>query len=499
MILISAITLVSLSAANAQQVLSLEECRQLAVAGNKELEQARQKTVIADYDRKIALANYFPNITASGTYMYNSRNLSLISDEASQKLTNIGTAVQGKLQSEMTSLITAIMSNPAAAQEYAQYMKSPMWQTIVGKISQTDVSAALNQLGTSVNDALHFDISNVYAGVVSIQQPVFMGGKIVASNQIAALAKELSLTEYEEKKLTVELEVENSYWTVVSLAAKNKLASSYFELLERLEKDATIGVAEGVAVQSDLLAIRVKKNEAAMLQVKAENGLALSKMLLCKQLGLPLDSQIKLVDEDTEDIADAGYVTKMDMDNIISVRNETKMLNLASKIYDKKVSVVRADMMPKIALTGNYLITNPNLFNGYNKKFEGMFNVGVMLSVPILHGTENLQRTRKAKAEAQMYHLKYEDACNMINLQVEQLSRRQDESHKHLEMAKSNLDCADENLRAAMLGFSEGVITSDVALQAQTAWVKARTEYIDAGIDVQLTHSQLLKAQGQYR
>ncbi len=476
----------------AQQIISLEECRQLAIASNKELKEAGRKSEMAGYDRKIALANYFPKITASGAYMFNSRNLSLVSEEASAQLTGLGTAVQSQLSSEMQSLVQAFMADPTA-------QSSPMWQAVIGKLSHTDVSAVLNKIGTGIDDALHFDIQNVYAGVVSVQQPLFMGGKIVASNQIAELAQELARTEYDEKRIAVELEVENSYWQVVSLAAKNKLASTYLELLDCLQKDAEISVAEGVAVQSDLLAVKVKRNEAAVLKTKTVNGLALSKMLLCKQIGLPLDSCIKLVDEDDEAVPDVGYIAKRDIGEICSDRNETKMLELASRIYEKKVAVQRADYLPKIALTGNYLIMNPNLYNGFKKDFGGMFNVGVMVSIPIFHATEGYQKTRKAKAEAAIYRMKYEDACDIINVQVEQLSRSQDEALENLTMASSNLDCADENLRAAMLGFSEGVVSSDVALQAQTAWVKARTEYIDAGIEVRLNHSKLLKAQGLYR
>lgn len=476
----------------AQQVLSLDECRQLAISSSKELEEASQKNEMAGFDRKIALANYFPKVTASGTYMYNSRNLSLVSDETSAQLTGLGTSVQSRLSTEMQSLVQAFMADPAA-------QSSPMWQAVIGKLSHTDVSAALNKIGAGIDDALHFDIQNLCAGVVSVQQPVFMGGKIVASNQIAELAQELARTEYDEKRISVELEVENSYWQVVSLAAKNKLASAYLDLLDQLQKDAEISVAEGVAVQSDLLAVKVKRNEAAMLKTKTGNGLALSKMLLCKQIGLPLDSSIKLADEEDEAVPDVGYIAKRDIEEICSDRNEIKMLDLASKIYEKKVSVQRADFLPKIALAGNYLISNPNLYNGFKKDFNGMFNVGVMVSIPIFHATEGYQKARKAKAEAAIYRLKYEDACDMINVQVEQLSRSQDEALENLAAARGNLDCADENLRAAMLGFSEGVISSDVALQAQTAWVKARTEYIDAGIEVQLNHSRLLKAQGMYR
>jgi len=473
----------------AQQVLTLDDCLRMSVTGSKELEEARQKVLMSDYDRKIALANYFPKISASGTYMYNSRNLALISDETGTMLDNIGTLTQGAVASSVGAFMEATKALP----------KDAMWQAALQAMSGIDVSGALNAIGSSINQALHLDIQNVYGGIVSVQQPVFMGGKIVASNKIAGMAKELTETQYESLCQDVMSQVEQTYWQTVSIAGKKKLAQTYEELLRQMEADAEVSVAEGVAVQSDLLGIKVKHNEARTLVSRTSNGLVLSKMLLCKQIGLPLDSDITLSDENLDFIPEPEYVNGKSLAEIEADRMETRMLSLAGKIYDKKVNVAVAEMLPKIAVTGNYLITNPNLFNGYQNNFGGMFNVGVCVNIPIFHATENLQRTRKAKAEAQIYKIRYEDACQKIDLQVQQLMRQQDESRTRLIAAASNLDCAEENLRSAMLGFSEGVVETSVTLQAQTAWMQAHSEYIEAGVEAQMTHSNLLKAQGIYR
>ena len=128
----------------AQAPLTLEECRQMALRTDKGLEQSRAKIEMAAYDQKVARANYFPNVSVTGTYMYNNRDLALIGDVPSALLQNAGTLVQGEIDAAfanaagqvggtmsqaMTSLMTAIKTNPALAQEY---MSSPMWQTVLG-------------------------------------------------------------------------------------------------------------------------------------------------------------------------------------------------------------------------------------------------------------------------------------------------------------------------------------------------------------------------------
>lgn len=481
--------------ASAQQVLTLDDCHQMAVNANRELDQARQKIKMSEYDRKIAAANYFPNVSATGTYMYNSRNIALIGDETSVALQGMGDAAQQQISGQMQQLMTAIKTNPAAAQEY---MTSPMWQTVIGALSQTDVSGALNQIGAHVNEAFDMDMTNVYAGVVSIQQPLFMGGKIAASNKMASLARDLSHVQYDSMYEDVLIGVDEAYWQIVSIAQKQKLAQAYAEMLEDMMKNVEISVAEGVATQSDALTVKVKYNEAQLLLSKSKNGLALSKMLLCKQIGLPLDSDILLADERLSEVPVPLLASEKDMESIISDRPETKSLKLASGIYDQKVRIARADMMPKVALTGNYIISNPSMFNGFQNRFGGMFNAGVMVSIPLFHGTEALQKTRKAKAESAIYKSKYEDACEMINLQVEQLLKQQGEAIEQLQMTESVLDSALENLRVATIGFEEGIVNANTTLQAQAAWMKAQSEYIDAGVELQMNHSKLLKAQGEY-
>ena len=114
-----------------QQILDIEQCREMAVSNNRKLEQERIKVEMAGYDRKIARANYYPNISGTGAYMYRDKSISLISDDMSDKLTHAGDLAQGSLNEFMGNLQQAIVSNPAAA---AEYMQSPLWQTVIGAL-----------------------------------------------------------------------------------------------------------------------------------------------------------------------------------------------------------------------------------------------------------------------------------------------------------------------------------------------------------------------------
>lgn len=452
--------------ADAQQILTLEQCREMALSSDPALKATDKKREMAEYDRRTAMAYRFPDISVVGTYQYNSRNLSLLPENVSDFLQN------------------GIPAGRTATGD----------RTTIG--GQTAIGDKINGIMADIDEAFTLHTHNVFAGAVNITQPIFTGGKIANTGKMAELAKELSEAEYDAGRQEIILNVDRAYWQTVSISAKKRLAGNYADLLHMMEHDTEILEKEGMATGSDVLAVKVKANEADMLYTKAWNGLELSKMLLCKLCGLDLDTEIVLADEDREPGPTIEDVPVRSKDEIFASRPEIRSLDLAVRIYDRKTAVARADMMPQIALTGNYIITNPNMFHGYRNSFGGFFNIGVTMKIPIIHGLEASQKTKRAKAEAEMMRYSLDEAMDMVTLQVSRLHKRMEEAIETTGIAYRNLESAEENLRTATVGFNEGVITSNTLFAAQTAWLQAHTGYLDAWIDVQLSRSELLRAEG---
>ena len=437
----------------AQDVLSLDSCRTLAIANNKELLIGRTKIEAAHYQRKAAFTNYLPSISATGGYMRNQKEFSLLNDAQKGALGSVGTQMSGALQNGIQGMIT---QNPQLAQ-------NPQFMALVQSLGNIDIATPLNGLGQSLVDAFRTDTRNMYAGALTLTQPLYMGGKIRAYNKITKYAEELARQQHNSGMQEVILSTDQAYWQVVSLANKKKLAEGYLELLQKLESDVDKMIAEGVATKADGLSVKVKVNEAEMTLTKVNDGLSLSRMLLCQ---------------------------------LYAMRPELRSLELATQIYKQKVNVTRSEYLPSVALIGNYMATNPSVFNSFENKFKGMWNVGVMVSMPIWHWGERIYKVKAAKAEARITQYQLDDAKEKIELQVSQSVFKVNEAAKKLIMAEKNLEKADENLRYATLGFEEGVIPASNVLEAHTAWLSAQSEKIDAQIDVKLTEIYLKKATG---
>lgn len=463
----------------AQGILSLDSCRALAIANNKTLLIGNEKINAAHYQRKAAFTNYLPDISATGAYMCNQKEFSLLNDAQKGALSGLGTNLSGPLQQ--------------AAQVVGQL--HPELAPVLSQLGGAIVPA-LNQAGSSIVDAFRTDTRNVYAGAITLTQPLYMGGKIRAYNKITQYAEELAREQHNSGMQEVILSTDQAYWQVVSLAGKKKLAEGYLKLLQKLDSDVEKMINEGVATKADGLSVRVKVNEAEMTLTKVEDGLSLSRMLLCQLCGIDLASPITLADENLQDIRTVNVSPDFDMMAAYANRPEIRSLELATKIYHQKVNVTRAEHLPSLALMGNYMVTNPSVFNGFENKFKGMWNVGVMLQLPIWHWGEGMYKVKAAKAEARIAQYQLDDAKEKIELQVNQSAFKVNEAAKKLTMATKNMEKANENLRYATLGFEEGVIATSNVLEAQTAWLSAESEKIDAQIDVKLTEIYLQKSLG---
>lgn len=465
----------------AQNVISLDSCRALALANNKELLIAREKIDAAHYQNKAAFTSYLPNFSAVGTYMRNQKEISLLNDEQKSGLTNLGTNAANQVEGAIKQLGGI---NPELAQKLGALFSS------------FDLASPLNGIGTSIADAFRTDTRNVYAGAIMMTQPIYMGGKIRAYNKITRYAEELARSQHNTGLQEVILNTDQAYWQVVSLANKKKLAESYLQLLNKLDSDLEKMIAEGVATKADGLSVKVKVNEAEMTLTKVEDGLSLSRMLLCQLCGLDLTTPLVLADENIENLTNRTTDLPDDLSSALENRPELKSLELASHIYRQKVNVTRSEYLPSIALMGNYLVTNPSLYNGFESKFRGMWNVGVMVKLPLWHWGEGIYKTKAAKAEARISQYQLADAREKIELQVNQSVFKVNEAAKKLLMAEKNMEKANENLRYANLGFEEGVIPPSNVLEAHTAWLSAHSDKIDAQIDVKLTQVYLEKALG---
>lgn len=452
--------------------LTLDSCRNMALRNNKTLRMADEAVRGAGYERKAAFAAYLPGIDFTGGYTYNQHNIELLGADAKLPTMSFDPATQ----TFKYNVLTAPDGTP---------IKDPS----TGGYIPTEVAVI-------PKEAMSFDMHNVFAGAFTLTQPVYMGGMIKAMNDITKYAENIAVATKNAAAQDVIFGIDQSYWTVVSLAEKQRLADSFVTLVDSLRYSVNAMLEQGIATRADLLTVDVKLNEAKIMRTKVENGLSLSRMALAQLCGLPVNSDIRLADEGTKSIDTAVAPRSYDMQDVYARRNDLEIVRQSINMLGSREKLAMGAMLPKVAAFGAWSFSNPNVIHGFEKKFGGNFSVGATLTIPIWHWGQNYNHYRSTKAATNAQRLLLEDLEEKVDLQVNQARYSYNEAIKTYEMTLSNMKSAEENLRSAQLAYREGLMTTDDVIAAQTAWLAANSESIDAQIAIRLCDVYLSKVLG---
>lgn len=457
---------------SAQGTVSLDSCRNMALRNNKIIRLAEEGIRSASYEKKAAFANYLPGIDFTGGYTYNQHQIELLGEDAKLPTMSFDPATQ--------QFKYNILTTPDG---------TPIKDPSTGSLIPTEVAVI-------PKEAMQYDIHNVFAGAFTLTQPIFMGGMIKAMNDITHYAENAAVAMKNSVVQDVVYGVDQAYWTVVSLREKKRLAESFVALVDSLQQNVQALLDEGMATRSDLLTVQVSYNQAKIAQTKVDNGLSLARMALAQICGLPVHTEMILTDEGGSSDMHRTAPQEVNMSDVFARRSDLEVVRQTINVLGSREKLALGTMLPKVAAIGMYSFSNPNVIHGFEKKFGGGFSVGATVTIPLWHWGRDYNHYRATKATTNAQRLLLEDLEEKVQLQVSQAQFSFNEAYKTYDMTLSNMASAEENLRSAQLGYKEGVLTTDDVIAAQTAWLAANSEKIDAQIAIRLCDVYLSKVLG---
>ena len=272
-----------------------------------------------------------------------------------------------------------------------------------------------------VTDAMNIDMHNILAGSVTVAQPLYLGGRLSALYRSAQYSCDMQQALGNKVYDGLLIAVDAAYWQYISLLHKQQLAQQYYDLLQNLDSNVVAMVDADVATRGDVTKVRVKLNEARMDLTKADCGLELARLALCQICGLDPNGDYVFVEDST--IVTYSPLAHIDMEKICAARDDYRALCDAKGIADQGVRLARAGLLPNVVATGSYVVSNPNLYNGYQNNFGGMFTAGVAVNIPLGHPGDiyALKAAKHKRAEA-AYQV--EESKNLIRLEVNRLNHQ---------------------------------------------------------------------------
>ena len=449
---------------------TLLQCRDLALTKSATAQSEEEARLAAKYNRQAALASMFPKISANGSYMWNSKKAHLLANTTDF---TYGTATV----------------NPDGTATWT--WKSGAQGTISDAAGQLIADAY-----QAVYDKLTLDFTHVVFAHVGVTQPIWVGGRLIQMYKIAKETENMTAVESAAKHDDIIYSVDEAYWRVVSVSKKKALADQYHKLLCQLESDVRTAVEEGVATQADLLKVTTKRGEADVKKLQAENGLTLSNMALAQVCGLPLSTVFALDESGLQETT--LPIDSVNTDAAVANRAEIQLLESAEKIAKANAKLMSAGLQPNIVASAGYVYTNPNAENGMSSNWDGkgFFTAGVVVNVPIVHA-DDILRYKAAKHAANAVALKTEETRELLTLQTTQANQKLMEAQQKIALARLTQNNAAEVLRMAEESYDAGMITASELMQAQTLWLSAASDLVDAEAEAKTTETKLRKYLGK--
>lgn len=438
--------------------LTLEKCRSMANENSEVVKIADETISKANGERKAAQSAWLPNISLSATGMYNK-------NEIDQEL-----ILPTKVFDPSTGdLVPNIAINPITG------------EPIIG----SDGNPVFNSYAFMPID---ITIQGGYMASLSAEQPIYTGGKITTANKMAEIGVNMADENKNLKKIEVLYEADQMYYTYLSVKEKVVLAKKYNKLLEQLVSMVNDSYQTGMINQNELLKVQVQYNNATLQVQKAENGLELARMSLCRVIGVDFNTSIVINDSIN------GVFNYNDENNNANAANriEYRLLQKQVEMAEQNIKLVRSDYLPNAGLSVGYNYFSISLQDMDNYDSQG-FNAIASVKIPIITFGERKGKMKVVKADYQIKQYELQQAEKYLQLEIEQALLNYKDAYTRVEMTQKSLEQAQENLRISRDNYNLGMETLVNLLEAQAEWQNTYSNKIDALTDLKIKESNYLR------
>lgn len=308
--------------------------------------------------------------------------------------------------------------------------------------------------------------------------PLYTGGKISSIIEQAKLNKLLSKEGITRQNDEVVYDVKKYFYAYRLTNELYKLANTLYQRMKNLEKITKQFLEEGDSLKiktTDYLNMQVTNalisSKVAELSIKKE----LAKSALVNVMGLKYNAEVNFV-YDPEKVV----YTNVSLENIIkeahSSNSDIKKLNIALKIYDKKIDFEKASYYPDIALLANA----QRGYNSYEYSYlnENTWNVSLVANIPIFEGFKTSSKINEQKLEKNILLEKKELLKDGISLLLKHEFLKSSISYKQIQTLKNAKKLAIRNRDLNTRAYQVEAVTPKEVIEAQLTEAYVKMDYL---------------------
>ncbi len=462
--------------AYSQNVVGLNDAVETAIRQNPDLVQFREKLSQKTWDKRQALGNFLPTVSLSGGYTVLNDPLVMDLDPIRDAMIGSETKIYEKIW--LDSLTSSGATIPAPMLE----IMDSMYRAGVSK-----------KLSDSIPHFIDTVKQKCYPeAAVTITQPLFVGGRVLAGTRAASAEKAAAQAELAHKTDEV-ISNTAAAWSAVSLLnSVVTVRKEVFGAMQKHEAHAHAALDAGMRPKTDWLRAQVALAEARRNLEDDSNRLLLARLALGRCLGLP--------DGDTPNVTDSLVVAKREGsldDFLTSAQKSQPLLEVISNkkaAARAKLFAERGEALPVIAAFGKC-----ELFQSYLSPLEPKWALGLNATWNIFSCGKILSKTMSASHLVKESEAAENAAQHDIALLVRKSWIECDNAESRAAELESDDTLAQENLRQSRSRFENGYGTSLDVIDAELSVQKTKIDRLTTRYNYTKAFMDLYSAAGESR
>jgi outer membrane protein len=322
---------------------------------------------------------------------------------------------------------------------------------------------------------------------VSFKLPLFKGGRLYRAVHIAEMKRALAQDTYRMNKQELVYNLTSAYYKIVQFEKLLLANDQSVRQLESHKKNVELYLKTGTVSKLDLLKTDVELSHALENRLIVKNNLASAYELLKALMGMDnLDTEITIVPENT--LNESFPTLEESMKTAFSQRSDYKAVTKKRLIGEERIKIAEGKRFPDVFAAGEYVAKA-----GKETAFKENWNYGVRFTIPLFDGgliRSEMTEMEKTKEEERAIKL-------LINREVRDAHLIIANVRERIGVTQKAIESARENVRVELLTYDNGAGTSTNVIDAQTALLRAETDYYQALFDRETAFAYLKKAVGE--
>lgn len=335
-----------------------------------------------------------------------------------------------------------------------------------------------------------------YQWNTSVTQPLFTGGALVSSYQMARLGRDMAHENSNRTSQDIMLQVKEAYFTILKADKIKEVAAQAVEQVASHAEVAKAFYEEQMVAQNDYLQAQVRLAQARQNLIRADNSAQVSRAWFNTVLSRGVNEPVVL--EDILSCTPKAFSLDNATSDAMALRPELKEAALGVERAQKGVALARSTYYPSLSLVADYARMGEQArMNGSHYEDGEVFMVGTVLRWDIWEWGRNHYRVGSSKAQAAKAAEQKRQVVDTVSLQVKQAYLDTVEAEKNIQVTQTAIAQAEENFRLYKEQYAEQMATSTDVLDAQTLLTEAKNNYYNALSDYHLAVARLDRASGR--